>query len=70
MHNHYVGEGYDIASLLCPILFHVRRNKICLNQNVRMDRKKFYGDVWVGKRNKQLNFGGGLGLLREVNEHR
>ena len=32
MYNHYVGEGYDIASLLCPIPFHVRRNKIYLNQ--------------------------------------
>ena len=30
--KHYVGEGYDIASLLCPIPFHGRRNKICLNQ--------------------------------------
>ena len=24
MFNHYVGESYDIASLLCPIPFHVR----------------------------------------------
>ena len=32
MYNHYVGEGYDIASLICPIPFHVRWNKICLNQ--------------------------------------
>ena len=34
MYNHYVGEGYDIASLLCPIPFHVRWNKIYLNQNI------------------------------------
>ena len=33
MYNHYAGEGYGIASLLCPIPFDVRWNEICLNQS-------------------------------------
>ena len=36
MYYHYAGEGYDVASLLCPIPFHVRWNKICLNQAYTM----------------------------------
>ena len=31
-HCLFTGEGYHITSLLCPVPFHVRWNKICLNQ--------------------------------------
>ena len=33
MYNHYVGQGYDIASLLCPIPPHVRWNKYVFSHN-------------------------------------
>ena len=53
------GEGFNIASVLCPVPFHVKWNKICLNQSSSKCQTFFpmlYGyNMWKVMKNKMFD---------------